>query len=725
MGSNKKKKRSKGEGSGGGGGGVAEEGNQMINDPRFASAHTDPRFRSMPRRQSKIAIDSRFKPMFSDKRFTTANAPVDKRGKRRKAGKGNDLLRDFYRLDEEDNDDAKKKEKKEKEKEESGDESENEMTDLKSEAESEEESDTDKKLKLAPSLDEESNDDAESDEEAESEEVSEEEEDDTDEDNEGIYEDDGPEIPEENIPTIPEETPRLAIVNMDWKHVSAKDLYVVLNSFLPKDGRILSVAVYPSEFGLQRMKEEEIHGPVIDGYKKNEDGGDDDDEDEEEEDEDVINQKLRVYELSRLKYYFAVAECDSSATADYLYKSCDGIEFERSSNKLDLRFIPDSMEFKHPPRDIASEAPAGYEGLDFQSRALQLSKVQLSWDDDEPHRIKTLKQNFNSEQLADLEMKEFLASDESESDDEDNDSNEGMNRKKVEKRKDKYRALIESEDVDSDKDVEEENDQDMEVTFNTGLEDLRKEILKKKDKKSESVWESHLRQKREKKRARKNNQNEDDDDDDYIDRKAVKNDDGDDDFFMEEPPLKKKKKEGKTNKKKKKGLEDEVAADERSRAELELLLADGNAGEGNDLKGYNIKRKGKRGKTDISEEKIPAADLDDPRFSALLTSPAFALDPTDPQFKRSATYIRQLAAKRMEVSKSQEDVKETAPKEKEQELNSMMGSKKERHSLNSTVKSLKMKMINKESEKKQAGNAVTSSTLAQRIKKKAKDLSKK
>lgn len=54
-------------------------------------------------------------------------------------------------------------------------------------------------------------------------------------------------------------------------------------------------------------------------------------------------------------YYFAVVVCDSVATADYLYKSCDGIEFERSSSKLDLRFIPDSMEFKHPARDVATE----------------------------------------------------------------------------------------------------------------------------------------------------------------------------------------------------------------------------------------------------------------------------------------------------------------------------------------------------------------------------------
>lgn len=55
------------------------------------------------------------------------------------------------------------------------------------------------------------------------------------------------------------------------------------------------------------------------------------------------------------RYYYAVVECDSSATADYLYQNFNGVEFERTSNKLDLRFIPDSMEFKHPPRDVATE----------------------------------------------------------------------------------------------------------------------------------------------------------------------------------------------------------------------------------------------------------------------------------------------------------------------------------------------------------------------------------
>lgn len=56
-----------------------------------------------------------------------------------------------------------------------------------------------------------------------------------------------------------------------------------------------------------------------------------------------------------VRYYYAVVECDSIETADYLYKTCDGVEFERSANKLDLRFIPDSMEFKHKARDVATE----------------------------------------------------------------------------------------------------------------------------------------------------------------------------------------------------------------------------------------------------------------------------------------------------------------------------------------------------------------------------------
>ena len=68
------------------------------------------------------------------------------------------------------------------------------------------------------------------------------------------------------------------------------------------------------------------------------------------------------------------------------------------------------MEFKHPPRGIATEAPANYEGLDFQTQALQQSKIDLSWDVDEPDRVKTLKRKFNADQVGafDLMLLYFL-----------------------------------------------------------------------------------------------------------------------------------------------------------------------------------------------------------------------------------------------------------------------------------------------------------------------------
>ncbi|KAH0928045.1 hypothetical protein HID58_020301 [Brassica napus] len=560
-------KRKKGDDGG-------EKGEEMITDSRFSKAHTDPRFRRLPRRESKVTIDSRFKGVLTDK----ASAPVDKRGKRRRRGSAKDSLKEYYRIEEDD-----KKKKKQKRKEESEDEDDDESEGeeklialeaearlRKSEEQSieEEESDEDKsgKKKILPlelaSSDKES-DDENSESEDNEEDVSEEEEVDTDVDDEDMYDDDEPEVAEEEIASIEKETHRLAIVNMDWKHVTAKDLYVVFNSFLPKDGRLLSVAVYPSEFGLERMKEEEIHGPAIGGDKENEDNSDDD----EEEDKDVINESIRDYEKSRLRYYFAVAECDSSATADHLYKSCDGIEFERSSNKLDLRFIPDSMEFKHPPRDIATEAPAAYQGLDFQSRALQMSKVNFTWDEDEPHRVRTLNQRFNPDQ----------------------------------------------------------NDQDMVVEFNTG-------------------------------------------------------------------------------------------------AELELILADENGGDGKGLKGYNIKRKSKKRSKEMAEDKIPSADPEDSRFSAAIMDPNYALDPTNPQFKRSATYVKQLTQKQKEDPRNQEEqVKDVETKKASATEGTEGSSKKRSFAESATVKSLKLKMQQKGSEKKKEGTT----DLAQRLKKKAKALSNK
>ena len=86
---------------------------------------------------------------------------------------------------------------------------------------------------------------------------------------------------EEDVPLI-DATYRLAVVDLEWDRMRAVDVFAVrhrdvscssfaaeahellrqvLRSFLPTGGRIVNVTVYPSDFGLARMKEEEEHGP--------------------------------------------------------------------------------------------------------------------------------------------------------------------------------------------------------------------------------------------------------------------------------------------------------------------------------------------------------------------------------------------------------------------------------------------------------------------------------
>ncbi|XP_058770388.1 pre-rRNA-processing protein esf1-like [Vicia villosa] len=184
-------------------------------------------------------------------------------------------------------------------------------------------------------------------------------------------------FPEMQVVEIEKETHRLAVVNMNWRNAKAVDLYALFYSLVAPYGliKIKSVAIYPTHFGLQRIKqikqEEQEHDQffqdsckflkpfLADRFPQDKfifeerftsclivDDADDDP---------WKSWPHVLYDIDeKSRYYFAVVECDSCATALEIYKQNDGRAFEQGANPLDLRFIPDHMDFTHPPQDVAT-----------------------------------------------------------------------------------------------------------------------------------------------------------------------------------------------------------------------------------------------------------------------------------------------------------------------------------------------------------------------------------
>ncbi|OXU22411.1 hypothetical protein TSAR_016463 [Trichomalopsis sarcophagae] len=521
---------------------------------------------------------------------------------------------------------------------------------------------------------------------------------------------------DKEAPTTDEITHRLAACNMDWDRIRATDLMVLFNSFLPTGGLIHSVTIYPSDFGLQRMKEEEVKGP-IELVEPKQEVSDADEEKQHTDDENGEGssyhmEKLRQYQLNRLKYYYAVIDFDSASTANKVYTECDGLEYESSSTKLDLRFIPNDMTFENEPKEVCDKLPdlSKYQPRQFTTTALQQVKVDLTWDETNPER-QEISQKLNSGKLDEIDktdIQAYLASgtSEDESEDEVKKQLKGIgNAGEDEDPIDKYKSLLKSiEEAEEDKKNKEVQ---LEFTWGLGAKEKTEKMVKEKMKQTENLtpFEQYLEKRKLKKIAKREQKKkvaEENDKDESDSEDSIPDGiDMNDPYFAEElkntKPKAKKRKNTPINDK----LDSTDEEEEKKRqAELELLLMDED--DESNKKHFSMKRieeaesltksKKKRlskKKKDLKEEADKdnfQVDVKDSRFEALFTSHHYNIDPADPHYRKTKGTEALVSEKLKRRSENDKDVKK---EEKSTAKDKNATSPKVNAELNTLIKSIK------------------------------------
>ena len=702
-----------------------KDDNRFENDDaieeRFAAAETRPQFQAPKQNSSKIVLDERFSSVLTDSRFQLQEK--DKYGRKKKKNEraaAKEDLESFYVVEnqEEKNENGSDEDNKKPEADNDSDESDEsdgeDVDDGEKNEDPEKIEDPVSRIAYLTAFSRGELDGSSSSEDDDSSQSSDEDEDEEGED--PVYGTAGVLDPstnnEEGIELSYDSSPYLVVTNMDWENIRAVDLFSILSSFAPPGG-IKKVQIFQSDYGMEQMAKDKVLGPT--GIWKNnkkiskqtvshdadsgedseeEHSSDDDDSDNEDseadsnsddqnlpDESDFDSEKLRSYEASKLKYFFAVTEFSHADHADIIYREVDGMEFEHSSTAIDLRTLPkddlESVIANRPMRDEATSIPGKYEPPEFVVSALQQTKVQCTWDQGDKERERKLTNYGSTGWEASFEaddLKAYLASDGSSDEDSDSD-NEGKSDKRSQMRKllglendsdddsnGHSQSSKASGDDDDDSDDEEEYGDDggegdkmsKELKIIPGKKDLEERIRSKLKPKEETAeltpWEKYQEKRKQKRKDRrqasrgnkdgstkdsKNGNTRVKDKDDFF----ANSDESDNDEKFQ-PELNKKE----TNSKNSSSKED------KAKAELELLYAGEHEDE--EARDYDIrgiqrmeKNKGKKltGSRKRKEAKIAAdvsgtsfkVDTKDNRFQAVLdgSDARFGIDKTDPSFK--------------------------------------------------------------------------------------------
>jgi len=644
-------------------------------DPRFTNIQTDPRFRLPSRKDTHVRLDDRFAHILRSDDFSS-KAKVDRYGRKLPKDAGRKDLERYYRIEDEDDEGDGVDDDEEVER---------ELRRVEEEGEG-----------LETSSDEESEDDTVEEEEEET---------------FGLVGDQGA----EEVP-MGEVTSRIAVVNLDWDNIRSADLLAVFSSFVPSGGRILKVSIYPSDFGKERMEREEMEGPPKEIFGRSKadvaqdpSPSDSDESDEEDLDDEAQDEKikqsilkedqgnefnsasLRRYQLSRLRYYYAVLICSSPSVAEAIYTAVDGTEYLTTANFFDLRFVPNDTDFStDKARDECERIPDGYRPNEFVTDALQHSKVRLTWDADDGSRKEAQKRAFSGSraEIDENDLKAYLGSD---SEEDDNNAPEPVvvdataaanpsdelaetanaippapKLSKKEAERQRMRSLLglqpEPAAKKSSKSTVKAPVGDMQITFTSGLSGTKGGVFENQPSpdREETTVEKYIRKEKERKtRRREKSKSSRDQDPEQVaptegDEKATNNstDAGFDDPFFTAPAT-----TSATLKKSKKRAPHSPSPDPEAsaqRAHLEALTAeDAAANDSNEIqhfdsallsKGEKLATKKKKGKQSKLSERQKAAlearekddfviDAQDPRFAAVFERSEYAIDPSHKGFK--------------------------------------------------------------------------------------------
>ncbi|KAG6842256.1 hypothetical protein C0991_000226 [Blastosporella zonata] len=655
-----------------------------MSDPRFARLKSDPRFRRPRKNQAKVVIDDRFKSVFGTEKSKKSGG-VDKYGRPVSETHEKDNLKRFYRLDIDDGDEEPTSFADYARGEvllESSDEDDDEQPTTKASDEEAEPLGRDSKRPINVRGDSDAEIDLDETEFADLDAQA------------AAYAEANPD------PAEQEGTPsrRLAVVNIDWDHVRAVHLFKICASLVSLTassisssshtsdsgkkarsskgesstitrGKVLNVRVYPSQFGKERMAREETEGPPREIFrKKNEEedvnaqniydvGGEDD----------YDKDALRKYQLERLRYYYAIITCDTVDAATHIYKELEGTELERSANVFDLSYVPDDMTFDDDFRDEATnDSDTMFKSVDFVTDALRHSKVKLTWDEDDPERNQITRRTLTKKEIEDADFRAYLASS-SESETEVIETSSKKNKDKDKKSsRDKLRALLlgGNDDLPEGWDREDDpGDVDMEITFTPGLSEQKED---------ETTLDTYQRKMREKRRKRKEEvkekalkaeSNDVQDEDDFFDVENVEGDDAN-------PPAGKDRKG--RQKEARRGAPDHPPRPLSTPEELALLVASDNPAA--ETQHFNLKsvlkaekkargkgQKRKNDKNDDGDNEIQAdfrIDVNDDRFKILHEDHQYAIDPTNPHFKKTVSmdaFLQERSRRKTDVTRKGSD----------------------------------------------------------------------